>query len=1395
MKLLSCHIYNFGTFSDYDIAFEDGLNVIMQPNGWGKSTLAAFVKAMLYGFDGKRIHDLVENERLRYSPWQGGKYGGWLDFEVDGKEYRAYRVFGKSKATDMFKLVDIASGENVSSLVTDDLGEWVFGLDSGAFQKSIYVTQNGFGLAASSDGIRSRLNLLFNETESVADLSDAQKALDERRKFYKKIGKRGEIFELTEEMTRDIDARNRAKHELGQVEQLEKEIAENDKKLVELDEHIARAKQASSSVISAREQGRALLDARAKLVQKCDEANAALEQVRADCSGALPSDQNIDAAKQASLDLIHARKEINQLQPSIEEDARQLQALAGNGATLPDAEELQKRRAQVSGYHARKRALDKGGVECDSTYEGVANAIANNPRLFDEIQDLESEVASIRAQQTHAKEVDSKLAFEESTWKQRRADIVRLSQDAADKSAGLGTDEDVFRLREDAKRVRDFGERSIRAEAKLQSAKAELHSAQKEEGVSNQESLKAAFDGLLPAGDLAREARESFSSACAARDSARCRVAEARSAFEEAVEAERDAKAADEAAKARLEQDAREAADAADVAARSSKTTKIAGLACLVLAVVAIIAAVIGVVSIIVGGVVGAIFVAAAILAFVRAGKIVSPAAVSDALGQQEGDSPEVVSSTRQRISAEGNLQEAEHELERLEKKVVACQHDVEDADALLSGLLEGAFPGRIFDFATINDQIPVLLERIKGAMGLCDASVEAQARVDDCANELREIETEFDSIRGLYPDLKGASREFAEKLEERASSLASRRQDALLVQSSLQDAIAIAADVDKDTVNQDYVERFLAQLDTYTPEGIAELERESREYRLAAEACESNLNRLLEACGLPTIAGNDVAVGLERLQAAIESYKRQDNLLFEAMASSAGERAELEKIALDLETWACNQGVRGLSDLSEEWFSSQMSKAKEAQQIAWQLKQNRANAEKIQETIERRSNEATEFLASFEWPGAELQGKEDIASLVGSACEWVEAVRSRENALDAAKSELISWQEENAPAMKACRDTIAQGENSKVDDALAQLNKQRDAIVKDRARCEDQRSAILRDLEAFPAIEQRIAHIAQVRQKAQANLFTIQCTSEFLDKARRNLDDRYLGDLVERFDNYARTWLDDDSLQTHVDSDFAVAVGEGDALHEVEGLSKGYRDLFDVCFRMALIDTMFQTSVPFIIMDDPFANLDQIKLGKALGLLDVLARGHQIIYFSCHPSRIKHSADSLSLGGGEEAAAFVLPKQTKKRELPRERARREAEERARAQAELVASYHVVPVSANKSSLRCTELGKPITGNLFQLSFEADASTGTKDAAFEMYFIDEKGRALCDRQVVEIQEGAAVPARLRFDLCTYDDSGNHYDLVVHEEGRAPEELAARIPFKAEIAFNNSLFDM
>ena len=50
MKLIRMHIDNFGGLHDYDYQFEDGLNVVLQENGWGKTTMAAFLKAMLYGY-------------------------------------------------------------------------------------------------------------------------------------------------------------------------------------------------------------------------------------------------------------------------------------------------------------------------------------------------------------------------------------------------------------------------------------------------------------------------------------------------------------------------------------------------------------------------------------------------------------------------------------------------------------------------------------------------------------------------------------------------------------------------------------------------------------------------------------------------------------------------------------------------------------------------------------------------------------------------------------------------------------------------------------------------------------------------------------------------------------------------------------------------------------------------------------------------------------------------------------------------------------------------------------------------------------------------------------------------------------------------------------------------
>ena len=87
MKLLSLHIENFGKISNFDYVFKENPSVISQPNGWGKTTFACFLKAMFFGMERRGKLKMYAAERSRFAPWQGGTYGGSVIFEHNGKTY------------------------------------------------------------------------------------------------------------------------------------------------------------------------------------------------------------------------------------------------------------------------------------------------------------------------------------------------------------------------------------------------------------------------------------------------------------------------------------------------------------------------------------------------------------------------------------------------------------------------------------------------------------------------------------------------------------------------------------------------------------------------------------------------------------------------------------------------------------------------------------------------------------------------------------------------------------------------------------------------------------------------------------------------------------------------------------------------------------------------------------------------------------------------------------------------------------------------------------------------------------------------------------------------------------------------------------------------------------
>ena len=188
MKLIACHINNFGKLSDLNINFNDGVNVINQPNGWGKSTLAAFLKAMLYGFDTKKEPGAFERERKLYKPWQGGTYGGELDFEADGVEYRLVRTFGLTEKQDdfhLYRLATMVECDDFSPLLGEELFD-LDRLDASNVENTSYMFLNCLTLKA--------VSILGWEASGITDVDQMLSgcstyilATEEQREFLNKI--------------------------------------------------------------------------------------------------------------------------------------------------------------------------------------------------------------------------------------------------------------------------------------------------------------------------------------------------------------------------------------------------------------------------------------------------------------------------------------------------------------------------------------------------------------------------------------------------------------------------------------------------------------------------------------------------------------------------------------------------------------------------------------------------------------------------------------------------------------------------------------------------------------------------------------------------------------------------------------------------------------------------------------------------------------------------------------------------------------------------------------------------------------------------------------------------------------------------------------------------------
>lgn len=216
LKITSLHIYGFGKLENVVMEnLSPNIQVIYGENEAGKSTVMAFIQAILFGFPAKNQQD------LRYVPKKGFKYGGKLVVETDDqRKITVERVAGRSSGD---ATVQDEQGNPC------DLNEVLGGLDKtmykGIFSFNIMDIQNLQLIDSEQLG-----SYLFSSglmgSEQLHKLS--RELTKEQEERFKPNGRKPVINRLLTSLKEEEQNVLKWKEKMGQYDRLQKDLDQYD---------------------------------------------------------------------------------------------------------------------------------------------------------------------------------------------------------------------------------------------------------------------------------------------------------------------------------------------------------------------------------------------------------------------------------------------------------------------------------------------------------------------------------------------------------------------------------------------------------------------------------------------------------------------------------------------------------------------------------------------------------------------------------------------------------------------------------------------------------------------------------------------------------------------------------------------------------------------------------------------------------------------------------------------------------------------------------------------------------------------------------------------------------------------------------------------------------------
>ena len=345
---------------------------------------------------------------------------------------------------------------------------------------------------------------------------------------------------------------------------------------------------------------------------------------------------------------------------------------------------------------------------------------------------------------------------------------------------------------------------------------------------------------------------------------------------------------------------------------------------------------------------------------------------------------------------------------------------------------------------------------------------------------------------------------------------------------------------------------------------------------------------------------------GFERQTVAEDDAKRFFAAYAEYVAAKQNENEMLKKqneadtIKTDLNNYfasfgiPCENGYRkAIEDLriSVSEYLSVEKRLSDHEKKRAELNALFTEATKNAQNAVARFGVSVEDWASF----AEIAAKDALNSVYLSA-----DINKKRTAKDAARPDLPRPQ---------TADTVALDERAEL---LRESKAEVDRMIASAERAADRKNDCL-------------GEIAKIDREMEGYRYLYELYADTLSKvkiAEMRVDERFVGPIKERFGYYFEGFSEMFGRTLTLNRDFDIMVTDGGVTRKDALLSSGENALISFCFRVALIDLLFEGESAFLVLDDCFCRLDEAKIVLLRPLIDKLSNRFQTIYFTCSDSR-----------------------------------------------------------------------------------------------------------------------------------------------------------------------------